>query len=139
MKPKRLTIAALVTALCGLLFPGCASMDASNEESLLSAAGFVSRTPETAKQRELYAAAPAYKVQRGSMNGKVFYAYKDEKKGLAWVGDEAAYQRYEQLAVRQQIARDNYAAAEMSRQASYGWYGAYGPWMSPMRPVIIHR
>jgi hypothetical protein len=114
-------------------------MDAPNQVSLLSAAGFVSRTPETAKQRELYTAAPPYKVQRASMNGRVFYAYKDEKGGVAWVGDEAAYQRYQQLAIKQQIARDNYAAAEMSREASFGWYGAYGLSVAPMHPMIIHR
>jgi hypothetical protein len=106
---------------------GCASMDASNQESLLTAAGFRVRTPQTDRQRELYDAMPAYKVQHAVVKGKVFYAYKNEKKGVAYVGGEAEYQRYQQLAVQQQIARENYMAAEMNRDAAWGWYGAWGP------------
>jgi hypothetical protein len=102
-------------------------MNASNDRSLLSAAGFSVRTPETAKQKELYAAAEPYKLLRANADGKVFYAYKDEKNGVAYVGGEAEYQRYQELAVKQQIAQDNYMAAQMNRDAAYGWYGAWGP------------
>ena len=108
-----------------LAITGCGTIDAANREPLLSAAGFVARTPETAKQRELYAAAPAYHVERIEVEGKVYYAYKDEKKGIAFIGDEAAYQRYQKLAIQQRIARDNYEAAQMNRDASYGWYSGY--------------
>jgi hypothetical protein len=45
------------------------------------------------------------------VNGKVFYVYKEEKKGVAYIGGEAEYQRYQQLAVQQQIAQDQYMAA----------------------------
>lgn len=116
-----------------IAFNGCASLDASNQRSLLAAAGFRARTPETAKQRELYAAAPAYKVQRVAVEGRVFYAYKDEKAGVAYVGSEADYQRYQQLAIQQQIATAHYQAAEMNRTAAMGWYGAYGSYA--YRPV----
>ncbi len=109
-------------------FGGCAGMDASNQRSLLASSGFHQRTPETPKQRELYAAAPAYKVQRVSFEGRVFYAYKDEKNGVAYVGGEAEYQHYERLATQQRIARDYYQAAEMNRTAAMGWSGAYGPY-----------
>ena len=114
-----------------LLLTGCASLDAPNRESLLSAAGFMVRTPSTPKQHELYAAAPAYRIQRLSVRGKVLYAYKDEKKGVAYVGDEAAYQRYQGLAIQQRIAEENYQAAEMERNLAFDWYGAYGPWAFP--------
>jgi hypothetical protein len=132
------TVAALFAAACGLLgLAGCASIDAANTEPLLSAAGFVARTPETPKQKELYAAAPASKLQRVAMNGKVFYAYKDEAKGVAYVGTEAEYQRYQQLAVQQRIARDNYQAAEMNRNMAWGWHGAYGPYAYGPRIRVI--
>jgi hypothetical protein len=119
-----------VTAAGSLLLglAGCASIDAANKEPLLSAAGFVARTPATPKQKELYTSAPPYKVERVHVNGKVFYAYKDEAKGVAYVGGEAEYQRYQQLAIQQRIARDNYEAAEMNRDMAMGWYGAYGPY-----------
>ncbi len=131
-------VISLMAALCGLIFTGCAGAGASGTESMLSASGFVARTPENAKQHELYDALPPYKVHRATAEGKVFYAYKDEKQGLAYVGDEAAYQRYQQLAVQKSIARDYYDAAEMNRETAWGWYGAYGPYLGP-RPVIIRR
>lgn len=127
--PSPSTVAALLGGVLAVLsFAGCASLDASNQESLLSAAGFKERAPETPKQKELYAAAPSYKVERVAVNGKTFYAYKDEKKGTAFIGGEAEYQHYQQLATQQRIARQNYEAAEMSRDAAMGWYGAYGPY-----------
>ena len=122
------TLTMLFAAAFGLLgFAGCASIDAANKEPLLSAAGFVPRTPETPRQKELYASAPPHKLQRVAVNGRIFYAYKDEKKGVAYVGGEAEYQRYQQLALQRQIASENYQAAEMNRDAAMGWYGAYGP------------
>jgi hypothetical protein len=123
------TITLLALALVSLLgLAGCASLDASNQRSLLAAAGFKERTPETAKQKELYAAAESYKLQRVAYNGKTFYAYKDEKHGTAFVGGEAEYQSYQHLAIQQRIAQDNYQAAQMNRDMAMGWYGAYGPY-----------
>jgi hypothetical protein len=85
------------------------------------------RTPETARQKEIYAALPPYKVERGTVNGKTFYVFKDEKAGVAYVGRELEYQRYRQLAIQQQIAQDYYMAATMNNSWARGWYGAWGP------------
>ena len=111
--------------LLAAVLSGCASMGASSTEPLLSAAGFHVRTPETAAQRSIYAELPPYKVQRGSHQGKVFYAYKNEKEGVAYVGGEAEYQKYQQLAIERRIARDQYQAAQMNQATAYRWYGAY--------------
>ena len=105
---------------------GCAGMTSSNTESLLSAAGFRVRTPETPRQKETYAALPPYKVERATVKEKVFYVYKDEKAGVAYVGHEPEYQRYKQLAVQQQIAQEQYMAAELDRQAALNFYGGFG-------------
>lgn len=127
-KPAKLIVTACLAVIGALVgMAGCASLDASNQESLLAAAGFRVFVPETARQKELYAAAPPYKVQHAVVNGKVFYAYKDEKKGVAYVGGPAEYQRYQQTAIQQRIAREYYDAAEMNRDAAFGWYGAWGP------------
>jgi hypothetical protein len=135
MNTHKFTWLAWLLGAGALLFmAGCASMDASNQESLLTAAGFKVRTPETPKQKELFAAAPSYKVERITYNGKTFYAYKQEKKGIAYIGGETEYQKYQQLAIQQRIARDNYEAAQMQRDAAVGWYGAYGPYA--FRPGI---
>jgi len=122
-------IIILVTAMVGALFlTGCAGVGSANTTSLLTAAGFRARTPQTPKQQQIYAALPPYQVERATVPGKgVFYVYKDEKAGLAYVGREQEYQRYQQLAVQQQIAQNYYMAAEMERAAAWQWYGAWGP------------
>jgi hypothetical protein len=112
-----------------LFVAGCAEMEATNTKSLLSAAGFQVRTPQTPKQQQIYAALPPYKVERGTVNGKTFYVFKDEKAGVAYVGRELEYQRYRQLAIQQQIAQDYYMAATMNSYYARGWYGAWGPVM----------
>lgn len=115
-------------AAAALLLASCAEMGSANTTSLLSAAGFRARAPETPKQQELYAALPPYHVERATVKGKgVFYVYKDEKAGVAYVGREQEYQRYQQLAIQQQIAQDQYMAAQMQADAAWGWYGAWGP------------
>ena len=121
------SIVIFVATLVGaILVAACAGMTSANTESLLSAAGFRVRTPQTPKQQQIYAALPPYKVERATVNGKVFYVYKDEKSGVAYVGREPEYQQYQQLAIQQQIAQDQYMAAEMDRQSALDWYGGFG-------------
>jgi serine phosphatase RsbU (regulator of sigma subunit) len=121
-------VITLVAAAAALFFAGCAEMGAGNTTSLLSAAGFRARTPQTPQQQQIYAALPPYQVERATVKGKgVFYVYKDEKAGLAYVGREQEYQHYQQLAIQQQIAQERYMAAQMQADAAWQWYGAWGP------------
>jgi hypothetical protein len=127
-KPKLNIILVFAGAVVALFASGCAEMGSGNTTSLLTAAGFRARTPQTPKQQQIYAALPPYQVQHATVPGKgVFYVYKDEKAGIAYIGREAEYQRYRELAVQQQIAQNYYMAAEMDRAAAFGWYGAWGP------------
>ena len=118
-------ILAAVAALLPALFTQCASMGACSTEPLLSASGFRVVTPETEQQKAIYAELPAYKLQRGNHQGKVFYAYKNEKQGIAYLGGESEHQAYQRLAAERRIARDQYIAAEMNAATARGWYGAY--------------
>ena len=121
-------VITLVAAAVSLFLAGCAEMGSSNTTSLLTAAGFRARTPQTPKQQQIYAALPPYQVEHATIPGKgSFYVYKDEKAGIAYVGREPEYQRYKELAIQQQIAQNYYMAAEMDRAAAFGWYGAWGP------------
>ena len=127
-KPKLNVILIFAVAVATLVVAGCAGVGSGNTTSLLSAAGFRVRTPQTPKQQQIYAALPPYQVQRAQVPGKgVFYVYKDEKAGVAYIGREQEYQRYQQLAIQQQIAQNYYTAVAMDRAAAYGWYGAWGP------------
>jgi hypothetical protein len=120
-------ILIFAAAVTSLFMAGCAEVGSGNTTSLLTAAGFRAHTPQTPRQQQIYAALPPYKVERATIKGHVFYVYKDEKAGVAYIGREPEYQRYHELAVQQQIAQNYYMAAEMDRAAAYGWYGAWGP------------
>lgn len=116
---------AALFALAGL--GGCTTMEHANTKSLLTQAGFHTLTPSTAKQKEVWAQLQANQVQRATVKGRVFYVFKDEAAGVAYVGHEAEYQRYRELAIQQKIAQDYYMAVEMDRMYAPGWYGAWGP------------
>jgi len=121
--------------LVGLfVFDGCASWDAASQESLLSAAGFKTRTPSTAAQQEMFARMVPYKVERRERNGKVLYTYADKQRNLLYIGGEAEYQKYKQLGIQQSIAQNQLQAAQINEDASlydrWGqyWGPAWGPW-----------
>jgi hypothetical protein len=120
-------ILIFAAAVTSLFMTGCAEVGSGNTTSLLTAAGFRAHTPQTPRQQQIYAALPPYKVERATIKGHVFYVYKDEKAGVAYIGREPEYQRYHELAVQQQIAQNYYMAAEMDRAAAFGWYDAWGP------------
>ena len=125
---SQLNVILIFTAAVTALFvAGCAEVGSGNTTSLLTAAGFRAHTPQTPRQQQIYAALPPYQVERATVKGHVFYVYKDEKAGVAYIGREPEYQRYHELAVQQQIAQNYYMAAEMDRAAAFGWYGAWGP------------
>jgi hypothetical protein len=102
--------ALLVAGFCG-----CASTQVQNKESLLSAAGFRTRTPSTQAQWAMYNRMTPYKLERNTVNGKALYTYADKQKGVCYIGGDKAYQRYRQLALQQSIA-------EKEVEASYSRY-----------------
>ena len=121
----------LILAAGGVaLFAGCASMETDNNtKSLLSQAGFHQRTPQTAKQKDVYAALPSNKIERASAKGKVFYVFKDEKAGVAYVGGEPEHRRYQQLCMQQHVAQA--AEEEMNPSLATRWNNQWGPRREP--------
>jgi len=95
-------VALLLYAIAAL--SGCASYEAQNTESLLSASGFRSRTPSTAAQQAMFNRMTPYKLERRVRNGKVLYAYADKAKNVVYIGGETEFQRYKQLGLQQSIA-----------------------------------
>jgi len=90
----------LAGAVASLLV-SCASMQPHNAKSELTAAGFKVRKPDTPKKREVYESLPDQKLERVTMSGKVYYVFKDEKSGVAYVGGEREHQRYQQICQQQ--------------------------------------
>jgi hypothetical protein len=121
---------AAITLLLLAILVGCASWDAQNKESLLSAAGFRTRTPTTPNQQAMFNRMTPYKVERRIRNGKVLYAYADQQNNVVYLGGENEYQKYRQLALQQSIAQDQIEAAQINEDASmYQDFGPYwGPW-----------
>ena len=112
-----------------VLLANCATTNTAssvNTKSLLSAAGFRVRTPETDAQKELYASLPAYKMERANVKGRVFYLYKDENARVAYVGHEPEYQRYRQLCEKQKMSENFYMSENMDSIQAHRWYGEWG-------------
>jgi hypothetical protein len=128
-KPKTLgTYCLLLTIIVALAagLIGCASMEASNKESLLTAAGFRTRSPSTPAQVALYSRMTPYKVERRTSKGKVVYSFVDKKNRVVYIGGEKEYQRYKQLGLQQSIAQNELEAAEINQDAAMEW--DWGPW-----------
>ena len=110
-----LVLASLIVAACGLMgFAGCASMEAPSQESLLQKAGFQSRTPTTEKQKAAYRALPAYRLHSLTLKGRTMYAYKDEKAGVVYLGSQAEYAQYRQLAAKAKLKEEQFTAAQIA-------------------------
>ena len=97
----------LILAASGVaFFAGRASMETKNNtKSLLSEAGFRVRTPQTAKQRDVYAALPNNKIEHATVKGKSFYVFKDEKAGVAHIGGHPERRRYQELCTQRHLAQ----------------------------------
>jgi hypothetical protein len=115
----------LIVAAVGIIFfAGCASMETDNTKSLLSQAGFRARTPQTTKQKDLYAALPNNKVEHATVKGKSFYVFKDEKAGVAYIGGEHEHRRYLQLCMQQHAAQA--PEEDMNHPMANAWANQWG-------------
>src|ERR1700730_15378440 len=98
-------IAAIVFVAMAVLY-GCASYDAQNKESLLTAAGFRARTPSTPEQQAMFNRMVPYKVECRLRNGKVLYPDAVAEKDLVYIDGEKEYQGYMHLGLQHSIAQD---------------------------------
>ena len=92
-------------------------MESASQESLLQKAGFQSRTPTTAQQKAAYAKLPANQLHQVTWKGRTLYGYKDEKAGVVWVGNEAQYAQYKQLATNAKLSQDQITPAQAALEA----------------------
>jgi len=117
---------ALAGAAASLLL-SCASTQPHNTKSELTAAGFQVRKPDTPKKREIYDSLPDQKLERVTVSGKVYYVFKDEKSGGAYVGGESERQRYQQICQHehtQPAAEEKMDPATASKYKKYWGVGA---------------
>jgi len=120
----------LISAACAIVFiASCASTETAKTTSLFSAAGFYTGTPQTAKQKELYAQLPSNKIEQGTAKGKVFYVFKDEKAGVAYIGGEAQHQKYLQLCSQKHLAEP--PEEKMNHPFANAWANQWGGGRDP--------
>jgi len=126
IKPSNLLLLALLS-LATTMLNGCASTKASpNTVGMLSQAGFVIREPKTPEQKQIYAHLPSYKLESLQVKGQMVYVYKDDAAKRAWVGHEAEYHRYRQIAREDRLAGGHSTAEMAERWQFQDQYGGSG-------------
>lgn len=124
------TAGPAVLFACAVSLAGCASMEASETaqtENMLAAANFRIKLADTPEKMAHLKTLTQHKLVPHEKDGQVYYVYADATtcQCVYW-GDEAAYQRYQQFAVQQQIADEQRMAAQMNQNAAMNW-GMWGP------------
>jgi hypothetical protein len=132
-KSAWLGVAAMMLVL-GIALAGCAtgpssSPAASNSQSdLLKAAGFRVHSGQDAHVAYIQT-LPAKKVVVNKSQDKPLYLVcTDPDSKQCFLGDEAAYQRYKQMAIQQSISQDQYKVMEerFDPQAQQMWVDSQG-------------
>ncbi len=130
MEINKLANIGTMLALAVLLH-GCAAMEKSHAmdtERMLAAAGFQMKFADTPKRLAHLKTMTQSKLVPHEKDGVVYYAYADaEFCKCLYLGTERAYQEYQRMAERRNIAEMNQQAAMMNEDAAMNW-GAWGPW-----------
>ena len=121
-------VASRVGVLAGLvllvLVTGCASTKQKERESLLSAAGFKMVPADTPQQQAHLQTLPAGKVSMTRRDGKTYFVYPDPAHNVLYVGNQAQYDQYQNLRVKNQMSQEQLSAAELNTDWGPGgaWY-----------------
>jgi hypothetical protein len=119
-RPRLVALVPLgVTAvlLCGCTY--LAEQKAHEIEPMLSAAGFRMKIADTPERLARIQAMRQLTLQPLQRNGKLYYAYPDARGcRCVYLGTEAAYQQYQQLALQERIARQEQQSAVVDEDAA---------------------
>lgn len=124
MRTRSARIYAMLAAVIGIFMVGCAtapsSSPAASQADLLAQAGFTLRTADTPKKLAYINSLPAQKVVQQNYKGKTHYVVcPDPSTKQFYVGDEAAYQRYQQLSLQQSISAERRVVSEQRWDPEY--------------------
>ncbi|HOB60842.1 MAG TPA: hypothetical protein PKI41_01820 [Candidatus Competibacteraceae bacterium] len=122
------TAAALAATLAGCATPQLSpQQQAAQQEKLLAAAGFNAVPANSPQKMAELQKLPPYQVLMRFHNSKPVYVYADPAFcQCLYTGNEPAYQNYRRLAIEQNIANEQYMAAQMNENAAMNW-GVWGP------------
>jgi hypothetical protein len=129
IRSRKLTLVLLVGLI--VAFGACAAMEnqeAAKVERTLAAAGFQVKFANTQAKMDHLKTMTQRTLFPTQRDGEVYYMYADATNcNCLYVGTENAYQRYQKLAIQQQIVQNQRNAAEMNQMSSMNW-GMWGPW-----------
>ncbi len=126
LKPLLLCTLPLALSACAALQRNAIG----DTENSLAAAGFVVRPVNSDTQMGMLRTLPPNRVSQRIEGNRVSYLYPDPVVcRCLYVGGQAAYGRYQQLAIQQRIARDQVEAARLDSDFAWDWgpWGGYGP------------
>ena len=117
-------------AASGLLLAGCASAarDRATEiEPLLAAAGFQKRMADTPQKLAHLQQFTPLKIIPIARQASVYYVYADPNGcRCAYVGNEAAFEQYQGLVLKQTISQDKLTVTGADEADMMSW-GGWGP------------
>ena len=125
----KISMRALILVLAvSTILGGCAGMQTQQVESkeqLLSAAGFQMKYADTPQKQAHIQTLPQHTLLTVPYKGRVVYVYRDVN--TLYMGDQAAYQSYQKLAMEKKIATEQLMAAEINEasEAQWGMWGWY--------------
>jgi hypothetical protein len=110
---------AVMTAVIGIALVGCATAPSvspaagKSQTDLLQDAGFRVHTAKTPQHTAYLNTLPAKKVVSNQYKGQVLYLVcTDPGSKQCYLGDKAAYQRYQQMAIQQSLSEDQHKVSE---------------------------
>lgn len=124
----------VILAGIALALSACAAIQnqqAIEMERLLAASGFQMRLADTPEKLAHLKTLTQRRLVPHRHQGNLYYVYADATScQCIYIGNEKAYQRYQNLALQKQIADERRMAAEMNEDAAMNWglWGPWGPW-----------
>ena len=105
------------------------AMGAQEKEGQLAAAGFVRQQADTPQKVAKLQALPQNTIVFSQRKGGAVYIYADAAGcNCAFIGNEAAYQQYQQIRTANNIAQMQETTAMLNQEAAMDWGGVWGPY-----------
>jgi hypothetical protein len=117
-----------VVALTASALGACMSVGASEKEGQLAAAGFTRLQADSPERVQKLQALPQNTIVYSQRKKGNYYIYADYAGcGCALVGNETAFQQYQQIRAANNIAQMQETTALLNAEAATDWGGAWGP------------
>jgi hypothetical protein len=108
---------------------GCMTVGVPEKEGQLAAAGFVRQQADTPQKMAKLQALPQNTIVFSQRKRGNVYIYADAAGcGCAFIGNDAAYQQYQQVRAANNIAQMQETTAMLNQEAAMDWGGVWGPY-----------